>query len=253
MDMNLCADSDVDAHKARQAEGLTETLTDEHQPEMVENVWRLRRQLEGMPRQIYAQSVALTDLVWRAFQHGQLYHCQRMPGELANYAWHIDAKNGHKVTWHEEWWRTCVMPQLQSRSLREPAKMLRGGDYSAYLRKFPLQKIPTFLDPHAKDRRGDKCHNLRSIFGNIEFKDSVDEPGIQIADVLSNAVRRALSGRLQRPGWKALEKLMIHSKQGAIVIKKFGHPTTRARPSYAGIVNEMNFGGRSMLVGRNHQ
>lgn len=250
LDLNASEEVDVCAHRARTAEALTVGLTDEHRSELKQGVWQLRHQLEKIPLQLYAQTTALTDLVWRAFQHGQLFYCQRLPGELANYIWQIDAKEKKGPTSYEEWWRTCVMPLLQSRSLREPAKMLRGGNYSAYLRKFPLEAAPAYLEPHLPAGKKGKFHDLGSIFGNIKFQDSLIEPGIQIADVLTNAIRRGLSGRLQEKGWRAAGRLLIHSSRGAIVVNSFSSESKTLKRAYAPIVRELNKGGQNMIASR---
>jgi hypothetical protein len=72
-----------------------------------------------MPLQLYAQCVALTHVARRAWEHGMLYFCQRMPGELARFRWVIDAK-GKSITPQEDWWKVCVKPWLQSQTMRRP-------------------------------------------------------------------------------------------------------------------------------------
>jgi hypothetical protein len=52
-------------HQAKQAEGMTKHLTDEHQPSLVDEIWELRRLLERMPSQLYLQCVAMHQLVWQ--------------------------------------------------------------------------------------------------------------------------------------------------------------------------------------------
>jgi len=38
----------------------------------------LRRRLEQLPLQLYAQSMALFDRVWRTFKHAAAYYSQRV-------------------------------------------------------------------------------------------------------------------------------------------------------------------------------
>jgi hypothetical protein len=47
-------------------------------------VWALRRRLEQLPLQLYAQSMAMFDLVWRTFKHAAAYYSQREPKALAS-------------------------------------------------------------------------------------------------------------------------------------------------------------------------
>lgn len=247
MDMNLSDDADIDHHKSMQAEGLTVNLTDEHHPRAIKAAWELRRSLERMSRQLYAQSVALTDVAWKSFQNGQLYFCQRFPGELARFRWVIDAKDKMGITSYEEWWRTSVKPLLQSRSLRDPLGMLQGGDYSAFHRNFPSRPIPAYLRPHT-DHPKHWGGDLTAVFGReMEFATSETHIGIQIADVLTNALRRALSGRLQPEGWRSLGKLIVHRRDGAIELINLGPREGRVRTPYSEVVIQLNSTGRSML------
>jgi hypothetical protein len=251
VDMNFSEDADVDHHQRMQAEGMTAELTPEHHPNVVTGAWALRRRLEEMPRQLYAQAVALTDLVCKACENGQNYFCQRYPGELGSFRWMIDAKDREKLTPYEEWWRGSVLGLLQSRSLREPFHKLRGGDYSAFYRNFPAAPIPAFLRPHVK-RPVKKGDDLRGVFAReLKFGVSSDHIGLQIADILTNALRRALSQRLQPAGWRPIGKLMIHRKGGAIVPMNFGSVEGKIAAPYAPIANELNRMGRSMLIEKN--
>lgn len=249
MDMNLCEDADVDHHRAQQARGMTVNLTDEHHPELVSSVWKLRRSLEQMPRQLYAQAVALTDVAWTAFEHGQLYLCQRYPGELARYRWVIDAKEKYKITEYEHWWQHSVMPLIQSRSLREPSVKLKGGDYSAYRRNFPASPTPDYL-VGPSSRPNETTDDLRAIFRELEFAESEKYIGLQVVDVLANGLRRSLSGRMGRMGWSKISDLTIHQAKGAIILKNIGPRSGSVVTNYADVVNEINAGGRSKLVSK---
>jgi hypothetical protein len=242
--------SDISHHQQMQAEGMTANLTDAHSSFMVAEVWRLRRVLEGLSRQIYAQAVALTELVWTALEEGLAYHCQRMPGELARLRWVLDAKDAQRLTAGEDWWKECVKPLLQSHSFRDPLVMLRGGDYSAYYRNFPPVKTPDYLADMVKDP-AQRMTNLKLIFEkDVAFAKSDDCIGLQIADVLTNALRRGLSGRMQPEGWAKLSKLTIHSRAGSIRLISLGEGEDTIARSYGSVLNRLNAGGRSMLVER---
>ncbi len=247
MDMNLSEDADIDRHKTMQAEGLTVNLTDEHHPTAIEGVWELRRSLEEMPRQLYAQAVALTDVAWKAFQNGPLYFSQRYPGELARFRWVIDAKDEKRITRYEDWWQVCVMAFLQSRSLREPLMTLRGADYSAFHRNFPSVPMPDYLRSHT-DHPEDQVADLSAVFRReMEFATSETQIGLQIADILTNALRRALSARLRPDGWRPLGKLIIHRTEGALRLINLGPGEDVVRTPYSPVINQLNRNGRSML------
>jgi len=119
-DMSLNTKEAVDTHKRGQAHGITKNLTDEHQPTLVAESWKLREQLEAMAPQLYVQSVLTFELVAIVLRHATLYYAQRMPRELEFFRWVIDAKGVRQVTPWEEWWSLVVMPMLQSKYLSKP-------------------------------------------------------------------------------------------------------------------------------------
>jgi hypothetical protein len=248
MDMGCATEAEVKHHRQKQAEGMTVNLTPEHYAGLVAEAHKLRGVLETMPLQLYSELVTLTHVVWRALGHGMLYYCQRLPGELARFRWVIDAKSDLNITPHEDWWRVCVKPILQARSIREPIAMLKGGDYSAFRRNFPSRVIPNYLREHMSgDARS--LGDLGAVLGReMEFADSRDHIGLQIADALTNCVRRALVGNLQAEGWQPLRQLMIRHRDGAVKFIAMGSGASiRGRP-YAQVAQRLASGGRGMIV-----
>jgi hypothetical protein len=53
----------VEAHKAKQCEGITKYLTPTHHPNFIRETWDLRRILERMSNQLYIQYVLTSDLI----------------------------------------------------------------------------------------------------------------------------------------------------------------------------------------------
>ena len=49
VDMGMHSKEDLVRHKSGQAEAITAHLTSDHHPNLVEQAWKLRRQLEDMP------------------------------------------------------------------------------------------------------------------------------------------------------------------------------------------------------------
>jgi hypothetical protein len=119
------------------------------------------------------------------------------------------------------------------------------------LEKMPPQ-LPDFLAPHVRDRR-QRVNDLKLIFErDLSFLASEHHIGVQIADVLVNALRRGLSGRLQAQGWKEIKKLIIRETGGSLRLMTFGDEGT-VRRAYAEVVNHLNAGGRSMLTERSNR
>jgi hypothetical protein len=53
--------------------------------------------------------------------------------------------------------------------------------------------------------------DINAVFANRRFANSRDEIGLQMADVAISDVRRAMTGTLQRTGWRRLGSLLVRS------------------------------------------
>ncbi len=87
VDMGMHSKEGLVRHKSGQAEAITAHLTSDHHPNLVEQVWELRRQLEDMSPQLYVQSVAMGELVYQTLKHADTYYAFRKPRELGEYHW----------------------------------------------------------------------------------------------------------------------------------------------------------------------
>lgn len=245
MDMNATSDSETAKHQRKQAELITINLTDDHHPRLKEELWKLRRALEEMPPQLYAQFTTLTHALWRTLEHGTLYFCQRVPNELGEFRWVIDAKDKGGTTNSEQWWQSCVKPFLQSHSIRRPMAMLKGGNYSVFYQSFPPMPTPEYLKHLIRDA---ETNDLKAVLDrHMHFAQSHEHSGLQIVDVLTNAVRRALSGRLQSTGWLPITKLMIRKSGGSVNFIGLGHGRTSLSGSCYQVARKLTRGRRSMI------
>jgi hypothetical protein len=237
----------IERHRAGQCAGITEGLTAEHHPNLVAWAQGLRRRLEQVPPQLYVQSVATFDLVWRTLCHATAYYSQREPQALARFQWVVDAKAPAGVTDWEDWWSKVVKPMMQSRSFREPFPRLEGGDYS----HFSAKQIPMsdYLVKEFPRLKGETGFESAPIFDEIVFSpDAV--PGLEVADVLTNAVRRALTGRLGARGWQGISGLMIHSREPTYVhMVGFGSKRHVRDPATATVLCQLGQRGRWMVKG----
>jgi hypothetical protein len=235
----------IERHRAGQCEGLTGGLTAEHHPNIVAWAQGLRRRLEQMPLQLYVQSVATFDLVWRALSHATAYYSQREPQSLARFQWVVDAKAPDRVTDWEDWWSKVVKPMTQSRSFREPFPQLEDGDYSHFsAREIAMSDYWVREFPRLQGETG---LALAPIFDEIVF--SPDPlPGLEVADVLTNAVRRALTGHVGPRGWPGISRTMIHRREPTYVhMVGFGAERRVCDPTTAAALRQLGRGGRSML------
>jgi hypothetical protein len=235
----------VEEHRKQQCDMLTRRLTDDHQATLVSQLWALRARLEKMSLPLYAQFVGTGDLLWRTLEHATLYYSQREPASLARFRWMIDAKAPDGITDWEDWWTKVVKPILQSKSLRQPFAMFKDGDYS-FLRAKEMP-MPEHLVGAFPRLKGETGLSLNECFEEIAFSAEA-VPGLELVDVLTNAVRRALTGRLGERGWQGIPGLMIHRKGSTYVHPiGFGNDGRPVDPAAGAVMQRLGTGGRSML------
>lgn len=249
IDMGIHGDADIADHKKRQEHALTARLTEDHHPNVREGIFQLRRRLERMPHQLYVQSTVTFELIARVIQHATLYYCQRHPRELAAFHWVIDGKAKDRVTDWEDWWSYVVRPLLQSKSLRKPMMMLAEGDYSHFTRF--QTTIGDYLRPYISEPTDDEALDLNKLMTESIRFSSKPEPGLEMIDILANAVRRALMGNLDFAGWRAIPQLMIHQRQHYIqIVALLKSRPQRRRWSYMPVLRHFSSGGKDMIAPR---
>jgi hypothetical protein len=247
LDLPDDAASSVAQHRAEQCEGLTRTLTDEHHTKLVANLYALRQRLEEMPIQLYAQSVLTFDVLWRTLKHATAYYSQREPRALARFRWTFDAKSPNGVTDWEDWWSKVIKPFMQTQSFRDPFPELEGGDYSHFAAqettpsKYLVERLPGLA--------GKQWFRSDALFSEIEFSAN-PLPGLEVVDVLTNAIRRALTGRLGPRGWAEISRVMIHRRAPTYLeLMAFAKEDRIPDAATAAVLRRLGKGGRSMLLG----
>lgn len=130
--------------------------------------------------------------------------------------------------------------------------LVEGGDYSA-LKRFETTVSDykrRFLKPGARDDFFDVGLLMREDF---RFSDQ-REYGLEVADILVNAVRRSLAGNFSRPGWLALPQLMVHRRQHYVQLISLGRAELDGtKLPYKKVINDFRTGGRSMLPSRQYR
>src|SRR6266404_3105237 len=161
IDLGIHSERQITEFKKTQAHRITEGLGPSHQSSLIREMNELKSALLSLPNQLFVQSFATILLIDDLLQDITLYHSQRLPVELGEFHWVVDAKDKN-ITPFEKTWSTLILPVMQTMSRRK-----------SFTRIFE---------------------------GNI---------GIQLVDIVSNAVCRSLNGKLQKPGWDKLGSLMI--------------------------------------------
>ncbi|MBU0710793.1 DUF3800 domain-containing protein [bacterium] len=214
IDIGLHNDAEIDEHKNKQADKLFEHIDEERSPILAENTRLLQEKLRSLSNQLYVESCLIVECIWRALQTSTIYYSQKMPSELSSFNWIIDAKDKN-LTKYEEYWLTIIAAYIQTKSIRDPLITLVEGDYS-YFKKY-YRKIPDYLQEHIQNSDQELHLDLTKIFReSLTFLNSKDNLGLQMADILTNTIRRALINNLQESGWRKLGELLINWKNISI-------------------------------------
>ena len=247
IDLGIHTSDDLAWHKNAQEEGITKNVTDEFSPQLREEIFALRYQLEKMPHQLYVQSAVTFELIATVLDHSTMYFSQRIPQELGKFNWVIDGKDRNQTTDWEKWWSQVVKPSLQSKSLRHPMPMFEKGDYR-YFARFDGE-IPEYLKRHRDSPEEELGTDIGTILSESFRFSSRPEPGLELVDILTNATRRALNGNLGRDGWKTVPELMIHRRQHYVrMLSLAQNKSPRGDLPYATALRGFARGGREMLL-----
>jgi hypothetical protein len=248
IDMGAHSSDSIEMHKNAQAEAITNNLTDQFHENLQKAIWQLRRRLEQLPNQLYVQSVATFELIATVIEHGSIYFSQRRPEALGRFEWVIDAKDRGRITEGEDWWSKTVMPSVQSKSFRKPFGQFTEGDYS-HFQRFD-RDVPDYLREHMKDPSAETGLDANKIMTE-NFRFSADpEVGLELADILTNATRRALMNNLKTKGWQDIPRLMIHRGQHYIHLIRLAEPPDDYHYPYMDVLLAFSQGGKNILAPR---
>ena len=236
-------------HRDSQAERLTAHLGPEHHPELIADVKALAERLKNTPPQLYAESVLIYRTAWDALQYSTLLYSQIMPQELGSIRWTFDAKDSNRKTDWENLWHELIAPIAQSIGLKEPLIALRereGADYSFFDRAYKIEAGAWFNELAGGE--AEHCSNIGAIFRDFTFDPGMNY-GLEIADVLTNAVRRALNGNLREDGWQYISKLIpkLRNKHRVRLIS-FADIDQAANFPYASVIRKLDRYSRPLLA-----
>lgn len=256
IDMSCEEDVLIEAHKSEQAERITKHLTPEHHPNVVNQLWHLRRLLEAMPNQLYVQSIIMRELVCAVVSDTTTYFAQRQPRELASFSWIIDAKDPARISAQEEWWRDTLGPLVETRSEREPFPIVddRNFQYKHFNRSYRIVKDLWRPDRAPERKRIVGIDLSKLICRNIVFADSRSDILVQAVDVLTGFIRRALAGHIHDANvWAHLGRLQIRRNREGLIqpmqILSIGHHRP-SLPHLMSVIGTMGSTARAMLIKR---
>jgi hypothetical protein len=244
IDMDIQTTDAIMQHRDGQSRKLLLSVGPEHRPSLVAQMQQLSQRLSSTSRQLYTQSALIFELVLRVIQHSTIFYGQRLPAELGEFVWMFDAKDKQRLTNWEEWWRIMIAPMLQSVALRAPIIGLEEGDYSYFDHAFQISTSEWFNKATGNEEQFGA--NLGLILKSLTFEPGVNY-GLEMVDILTNAVRRALSGNLGEAGWSNLSKLIPKLRDpNRVHFVSFVEP--KAIPAYASVIRKFDRYSRPLLV-----
>ncbi len=252
-EMSVNSDSMIANFQKTQAEYITENVPHSAHPLLRRQVFRLRQTYEKMPAQLFLQSVLLTDLIFRVINQASIHFAMQRPCELGAFRWIIDGKD-KKKTAYEAAWELMAAGFIQTKGIEMPGVAVEEGDYTFFRRNFMSADAtwPAQL-PKPRSRgpleRGMIWNLKKVLYESLSFINSQNCCGLQLVDIVTNAFRRALMGKLKRQGYERLGELMRKLGPSPVEMHLFNSlDSLRGVPEYKDAVAIID--SRSQLVGR---
>jgi uncharacterized protein DUF3800 len=218
IDLGLHTEDEITEYKQIQADKMTEHITDDHHPDVVKRINEIQAVFRSMSNQLFIQAMLMFRIVPRVLLHVIWYYARRIPQELQWFYWMVDAKEQTKTA-YEDAWSTSLFPVMAGQSAQNPIVLVEGGDYS-YFEKFEERGTDAIrkIEQEKGMEEGELAAiKLGEVIGaHFEFQDSRYNVGLQIADILANAVQRALNGKLRVTGWGEIGRLMMRREPNPV-------------------------------------
>ena len=262
LDMTLHQKTNIDNFKSRQADAITAHVTREHYPDVVHHLVQLEQTVRNMSNQLFVQAEITIQLILKVVQIATLYYVQRQPTELGDISWVVDRK-AHTLTEMEETWTTLILPMSESHFMKEPHISLKEADYSHFTRyetdlavdEDMVRHLEWSYEVHGKKKKVSRTGRVinagRLLSEQLQFLDSQDSLGLQLADMLASILRRSLNNRLQTPGWKDFGKLVIHDPKPGWFVQlgpKLDEPKPTFSPRVVDVWKSLNHFSKSMIL-----
>ena len=228
IDMAGHTEEEVILYQRVQAAKVVEHLSPEYRPEVATQIRALHDDMLTLPPQLFVQHRLMVELIPDIIRHATLYYVQRAPPELGRFDWVIDAK-GRGISRMERVWTLVVMPAMEREFLHEPLVMLEDADYNHFDR-FAQENTDedrrhqewldsTRSQPAPSGRYATPISMNRVMQESFAFRNSREETGLQLADIVANAFARTLNGRLGPAGWKDLGRLLVRRVNGTVSLR----------------------------------
>ncbi len=191
--------------------------------------------------QLFIQAFLMQSLVYEVIQSSLTYYARRTPKELKHFNWLVDQKDS-KLHKFEKAWSEITFPSIASITRQRPFKLLSGGDYS-------------YLNYETSDQPDLIATTLgitTSLETGLKFADSKSSLGLQMADVIANAVATAFNEPNGRGGWQSISKLILERPLQAFPFvlltddKKRSKEPEEIRHPFSPVVKELSQNNRQI-------
>lgn len=158
-------------------------------------IYEIYLNISKLSNQLFLQLVTKNELIRNVIQSILIYYVIKFPFELKEFNWNIDAKDTN-ITNYEDVWKNTILPYLKFCSQLNPFIFIKEANYEYFNNFYSCGPNQNKID-------------LKKLMENINFINSVDNEGIQIIDILTNAFTRAMNNNLSENGWENIGKLIL--------------------------------------------
>lgn len=189
--------------KEVQAQKLLDAISPQHNKLLIAELEEAASQMKVMANQLFVQGFILVELLIQVLQWAPNYYSLRSPKELAEFNWTMDSKGEGKIPpAAEALWKKLLVPMAMTTD--KELSLLDVGDFSHF---------GTFMV-------GSKINWGEVLRRNFAHADSRDHIGLQLVDVVTNALRRALNGHLPDATCRQLGRIIVRRPTQCIQIVK---------------------------------
>lgn len=252
-DAHLNTPESVSAHKNTSAQALLKHIDKMVHQCAREGIQSVSDQVRSLSDQLYIQFTCQIQLMHFVVSQAVTYYAQHNPASLASFVWRVDQKNPGGKTEFEEVFESLSPGYLQTMSLQDPLPRVEGFDYSHMARyDYPKGERPTYLrDIYNIEVDLDDILDIgKLIREDIQFVDSKENFGIQLADLLAAGLRRCLRREFKDNLRAAafLGRLMIQRGRGKhpVLLLSLGDEKVLDRPT-AKLIKMMQRQQRPMI------
>jgi hypothetical protein len=252
-DAHLNTPVSVSAHKSTSAQALLKHIKKMVHQSAREGVQGVADRVRNLSDQLYIQFTCQIQLMHFVVSQAVTYYAQHDPESLSSFVWRVDQKNPGGKTEFEEVFESLSPGYLQTLSLKDPLPRVDGFDYS-HMARYDYQKGegPTYLrDVYNVEVNLDDVLDVgKLIREDIQFVDSKESFGIQLADLLAAGLRRCLRREFKDNLRAAafLGRLMIQRESGKhpVLLLSLGDGKVLDRPT-AKLIKMMQRQQRPMI------